>query len=133
MRLALIDAVERHVDRVAKLTGETVEQTIHRMVRRAGKDPDESNEIETFEALLDALEIDLLSRCAANWPEQFRETAETTLDRALAEGQEADIEPDGPEQGRLSRLLMLEELSLVAPGDVGRVMRLVSEHRRSKI
>lgn len=111
--VSLLNALEKFVERRANADGLSEEDLLRRLVAERGGDPallEAEDPTAAFPYLVEAMEVSLLERAAANWPELFLKVT-------------SEIEGEGIDY----RLALLDGLSRLMPGEVG--MELGHVHR----
>lgn len=109
--IALLNALEKFVERRAHAEGLAEMDLLRRLVSERGGDPellDAEDPASAFPYLVEAMEVSLLERAAANWPDLFLKGS-------------SDVDGEGLDY----RLALLDGLSRLMPGEVGMELGLV--------
>ncbi len=109
--VSLLNALEKFVERRGHAEGLSEMELLRRLVAERGGDPallEAEDPTAAFPYLVEAMEVSLLERAAANWPELFLKGT-------------SEIEGEGIDY----RLALLDGLSRLMPGEVGMELGLV--------
>lgn len=109
--IPLLNALEKFVERRTRAEQLSEMELLRRLVSERGGDPallESEDPASAFPYLVEAMEVSLLERAAANWPDLFLKGS-------------SEVEGEGLDY----RLALLDGLSRLMPGEVGMELGLV--------